>query len=121
MIADTVTELVDALEAAGLRVAVRAGDITPPAVFVQVGNVTDAGGILAGGLVATFYVHLIPIRGIDNLAGDAQLLDTLLAVLRPLAVAQLVCTRTTVTINNDTWPCYRADLPALAVDPLEVS
>lgn len=115
MIADTVADVVAALEGAGLRVAERAGDITPPVCYLQLGQVTTAGTVLAGGVLSVLYVHYIPVRGLDNLAGDAAALDALFAALAPLAATDLVATRTSVTITNDTWPCYRADLSALAV------
>jgi hypothetical protein len=115
VISDTVAEVVAALEAAGLRVAERSGDITPPVCYLQLGQVTNAGTMLAGGILTTLYVHYIPVRGLDNLAGDAEALDALYAALGPLAALDLVATRTSVTITNDTWPCYRADLTALAV------
>jgi hypothetical protein len=109
-VAAAVDELVDALEAAGLRVAVRDGDITPPCVYVRIGTVTEAGAPLSGGQVTLFYVYLIPIRGVDNLAGDADALDSVYAALSPLAWAEIVTTATSVTVRNDTWPCYRLDV-----------
>jgi hypothetical protein len=116
MIADTITAVVDALTAAGLRVAERYGDITPPVCYLQIGTVSTAGGVLAGATVTTLYVYYIPVRGVDNLAGDAGGLDRLFAAVTPLAVADLVATRTSVTVNADTWPCYRADLAVLATE-----
>jgi hypothetical protein len=121
MIGEARTELVAALEAAGLRVAEKAGDITPPVCYLRIGQGTDAGGPLAGGVVVTFFVHYIPIRGIDNPVGDAEALDAILGAVRPLAVAPLVFTWTSVSVLNESWPCYRFDLPALALDPAEVS
>jgi hypothetical protein len=115
VIADAVAEVVTALMGAGQRVAVRSGDITPPVWYLQLGQTTNASTLLAGGVVVTLYVHYIPVRGLDNLDADSEALDVLYDTLGPLAVLDLVATRTSVTINNDTWPCYRADLAALAV------
>ena len=44
-----------ALSAAGLRLAVRDGDITPPVIYLRIGQVTDSGQVLAGGTVTTMY------------------------------------------------------------------
>ena len=94
-VAAAVAELVAALEGTGLRVAVRDGDITPPVVYVRIGTVSDAGAPLAGGTLCGFYVYYIPIRGVDNLAGDAEALDALYAALSPLAWADLNATAST--------------------------
>ena len=113
-IRDAAADLVATLEAGGLRTAVRDGDITPPVVYIQIGTVSDAGAVLSGGTVVMFYVYYIPIRGIDNLAGDADALDALYTALTPLAWAELAGTRTSVTIKNETWPCYRLDVALMA-------
>jgi hypothetical protein len=102
-------ELVTALGAAGLRVAVRDGDITPPVVYIRIGTASDAGGPLTGSPMTVFYVHYIPIRGVENLAGDADALDTIFAALTPLTWTELTATNTSVTVKNDSWPCYRLD------------
>lgn len=107
-------DVVAALEASGLRVAVRDGDITPPVVYIRIGTVSDQGAPLAGGTLTQFYLYLIPIRGVDNIAGDAEALDTLYAALSPLAWADLTATASSVTVKNDTWPCYRLDLSIAA-------
>lgn len=107
-----------ALSAAGLRLAVRDGDITPPVIYLRIGQVTDSGQMLAGGTVTTMYAFVIPIRGIDNLDGDAKLLDRALVALAPLSSATLTATETSVTVRNDTWPCYRFDVPILETSPL---
>jgi hypothetical protein len=118
-IAAAAAELVDALQGAGIRVAVRAGDLTPPVVFVQIGSSTDAGGPLEGATVATFYVYYIPVRGVDNLAGDAEALDTIYTALHPLTWADLVGVRSSVTVANDTWPCYRLDAAVMSAAALK--
>jgi hypothetical protein len=121
-IREAADDLVAALEAAGLRAAVRDGDITPPVVYLQIGTVSDAGAVLSGGTVVVFYVYYLPIRGIDNLAGDADALDAIYGALEPLAWAELAATRTSVTIKNETWPCYRLDvalMSAPAPEPAE--
>jgi hypothetical protein len=115
VISDVIAAAVEALEAAGLRVAERSGDITPPCCYLHIGSVTDNGGPLTGGLVVTLYVFYIPVRGTDTLIGDGQALDALYQALAPLASAEFPTTRTTVTVNQDTWPAYRADLAALTV------
>jgi hypothetical protein len=122
VISDAIAAMIEALEAAGLRVAERSGDITPPCCYLHIGSVTDAGGPLAGGVTVTVYVFYIPVRGVDTLIADAQALDALYAALAPLTAAELACTRTSVTVNNDTWPAYRADVAALsaAFIPAEV-
>lgn len=121
MIADTLAELVAALQAGGVRVAARPGDITPPVVYLEIGTATEAGSLpLAGAMQVTFYAYYIPIRGVDDTGADAAALDLVLPVLRPFALATMTTTKTSVTVNNVTWPCYRTDLPALAVDPVEV-
>ena len=107
-------DVVAALEASGLRVAVRDGDITPPCVYIRIGTVSDQGAVLAGGTLTQFYVYFIPIRGVDNIGGDAEALDTLYAALSPIAWANLTATASSVTVKNDTWPCYRLDLSVAA-------
>jgi hypothetical protein len=123
MIAEAINAAVAALEAEGLRVAVRSGDITPPVCYLQVGLISSAGQPFSGGVTLTLYVYYIPVRGVDNLPSDSDALDRIYAALESLAIADLVTTRTTITVANETWPCYRADLPALAIQsataPLE--
>lgn len=109
--------VVDALTAAGLRVAIRDGDITPPVSYIRIGQVSNAAITLAGGTSTLLYVYVIPIRGVDTLAGDADLLDQVYAALSPLAAADLVATATSLTIRTDTWPCYRFDLTVLETTP----
>ena len=118
MIAEALAEAVAALESQGLRVAVRSGDLTPPCVYVQIGGASDDGAPLAGGLTTTLWVYWLPIRGVENLPGDAAALDSIYAALTPLTMATLTATRTSVTISNDTWPGYRADVSLLAVPDL---
>ena len=115
MRAEALAEIVAALEAAGCRTAVRSGDITPPVFFVELGQSSDLGAPLSGGGVATFWVYYIPVRGLGNTSGDCDAIDALYAALSPLAAAELVTTKTSVTISNDTWPCYRADLAVMAL------
>ena len=115
MIAETVNDAAAALEAQGLRVATRSNDITPPVCYLHIGLVTSAGEVFSGGVTLTLYVYYIPIRGLDNLPADAAALDAIYTALEPMAVADLITTRTSVTLGGDTWPCYRADLPALAL------
>lgn len=114
-VAAALTELTAALEAAGIRVAVRDGDITPPVAYVRIGTVSDAGGVLTGNTLTMFYLHYIPIRGVDNLAGDADALDALYDALSPIAWGELTATETSVTVRNDTWPCYRLDVSLAGV------
>lgn len=117
-VAAAVVELVAALESTGLRVAVRDGDLTPPVVYVRIGTVSDAGAPLAGGTMTVFYAYYIPIRGVDNLAGDADALDALFAALSPLAWADVAATASSVTVKNDTWPCYRLDVSTAGLSAL---
>jgi hypothetical protein len=108
--AGAVVDVINALEAAGLRTAVRGNDITPPVVYVLIGAGTSAGTVLAGTSMATLYVYYIPIRGSDNTADDADGLDAVEAALFPLVWADLVMTgQTSVTVRSDTWPAYRFD------------
>jgi hypothetical protein len=111
-VADTAAAVVAALEAAGLRVAVRAGEITPPVVLVEAGTGSDIADPLPleGATITTFWLHYIPIRGVDNLFGDAEALDTILAALSPVAWAPITWSKTSVTVRNDTWPGYRLDV-----------
>lgn len=109
-------EVTAALTAAGLRVAVRDGDITPPVVYIQIGTTGGAGVPLVGGTMTGLYVYYIPIRGVDNLYGEADGLDAIRAALVPLAWADLPSVRSSVTIKNDTWQCHRFDMPVCAVD-----
>jgi hypothetical protein len=109
-VAAAVAELVDALTAAGLRVAVRDGDITPPVVYVRIGTVGQTGIPLSGGQLTLFYLYVIPVRGVDNLAGDADLLDQVYAALEPIAWTEITATATSLTVRNDTWPGYRLDV-----------
>ena len=119
MITDAADAVVAALTAEGLNVAVRSGDITAPVVYLQIGAVSDLGATLTGGVVVTFWCFYIPVRGLDNLAADADALDRLYAALAPLGATELVTTRTSVTVNQDTWPCYRADAAVMALTPQE--
>jgi hypothetical protein len=119
MIREALTMVAEALAGEGLRVAYRAGDLTPPVVYVRIANTEDAGVMFAGGLVVTFACYYIPIRGVDNAEGDADALDAIFRALRPLAVTALAAPYGSVTINQETWPCYRADLAALALEPSE--
>ena len=107
--------IVDVLEAAGLRVAVRDGDITPPCVYVGRGTGTSAGAPLAGGRVLGAYLYFIPVRGVDNLAGDYETLDLMFDALDPIAWTDLTATWSSVTVKNDSWPCWRVDTSALGV------
>ena len=121
MIAESITAAVSALEAQGLRTAVRSGDLTPPCCYVQLGGCSDDGATLAGGVISTLWVFWLPVRGVENLPADAAALDSLYAALTPLTMATLTVTRTSLTVSNDTWPGYRADVSLLAVpDLLEV-
>jgi hypothetical protein len=113
-IADAVTAVADALEAAGCRVAVRSGDITPPVFYLRLGAVGEAGGTLAGALVPVLWAYYIPVRGVDNLPADAAALDAAYQALGPLAVAELTTTATSVTVIAETWPCYRLDVFVLS-------
>jgi hypothetical protein len=108
-IANGVAVVVEALESAGLRTAVRAGDITPPVFYIQIGATTGAGVPLAGGVATTLWVFYIPIRGIDNLAGDSTELDAAYFALEPLTIAELTGTRSSLTVGNETYPAYRLD------------
>lgn len=119
MIADSIAAAVTALEAEGLRVAVRSGDLTPPCCYVQLGGVSDDGAPFSGGLVSTLWVYWVPVRGVENLTADAAALDSLYAALTPLTMSTLTATRTSLTVSNDTWPGYRADVSLLAL-PVEV-
>jgi hypothetical protein len=120
VIVDALNAVVAALEAEGLRTSLRSGDITPPVCHLQIGQVAENGSVLVGGVVVTFYVHYIPVRGVDNLAGDADALDAVYRALAPMAVTDLVTVKTSVTVYNDTWPCYRSDLAAMALATAEV-
>ena len=112
-------ELVTTLEDAGLRVAVRDGDLTPPVVYIpHLGNMTDAGGPLNGSRVATFYVYVIPIRGPANLTADADTLDRVYDALTPITWADLTGAWSSVTVGSDTWPCYRLDVALAGLDAL---
>jgi hypothetical protein len=106
--------LTAALEAAGVRVAIRDGDITPPVAYVRIGAVSDLGAPLDGDTVTTFWVHYIPVRGVDNLAGDADALDRIYAALSPLTTAELATAASSVTAKGEPWPCYRLDVPLWA-------
>ena len=111
-----VDEVTAALRAAGLRVAERDGDITPPVVYIQINTTGDAGVPLVGGTMSGLYVYFIPIRGIDNLYGEADGLDAIRGALVPLAWADLQSARSSLTIKNDTWQCHRFDMTLCAVD-----
>ena len=113
-VADAVAAAVARLSAAGLSVAVRSGDLTPPCVYVQIGTVSDAGAVFHGGTSTTLWVYYVPVRGVENLDGDAAALDALFYALSPLATAEVIATRTSLTVSNDTWPAYRADCPTLS-------
>lgn len=109
-------QLVAALEATGLRVAIRDGDITPPVCYIHLGTGSDAGAPLAGTGLSLSYVYYIPIRGIDNLFGDAEAIDTIVAALAPIAWAEITWTWTSTTVKNETWPCYRFDVSLAGLD-----
>jgi hypothetical protein len=116
-VAVTVALVVDALTAAGLRVAQRDGDITPPVTYIRIGQGTNGAITLAGGTSTVLWVYVIPVRGVDNLAGDADLLDIVITALEPLAAADLPYVSTTLNIRSETWPCYRFDLTVLETTP----
>lgn len=116
MIAEAVDAAVAALRAQGLVVAVRSGDLTAPCIYVQIGGATDAEVTLAGGLVTTLWVYWIPVRGVENLAGDAAALDKVFLALAPLTYAATAATRTSLTVSNDTWPGYRVDVSILTAE-----
>jgi hypothetical protein len=82
---------------------------------VQIGGATDTEVVLAGGLVSTFWVYWVPVRGVENLTADAAALDAMFAALSPISAAALTVTRTSLTVSNDTWPAYRADAQILAI------
>jgi hypothetical protein len=108
--------LVDVLEAAGLRVATRAGDITPPVVFIETcGTTTDEGGTLVDSYAGVWYVYWIPVRGVSNLAADCEALDTVYPAISPITVAATTSVWSSVTVNNDTWPARRFDIPLAGV------
>jgi hypothetical protein len=113
-VADSAAELVAALEAAGLRVAVRDGDITPPVVYIRIGTGSSIGGSLAVPATTVFYVYYIPVRGVDNLTGDAAALDTVMEALTSITWAEVTFTASSVTVKNETWPCYRLDVALAA-------
>ena len=90
-------------------------------VYLQIGTGTDDGVTLTGTLLHTLYLYWIPIRGIDNLAGDAAAIDAIDGAVSPLTWTPLTSTASSVTVKNDTWPCYRFDvaLAGLAAVPAE--
>jgi hypothetical protein len=108
--------LIAVLEAAGLRVATRAGDITPPVVLIEtVGTTTDQGGVLENSQAGVWYVYWIPIRGVSNLDADCDALDTIYPAIRPLTVAATTSVWSSVTVANDTWPARRFDIPLAGI------
>lgn len=110
-VAASVAALVDALEGAGIRVAVRSGEITPPVVLIHIGTISDSGVNLGGSAtLTTFYAYYIPVRGVDNLMGDAEALDAIYAALDPIVWAPVSAAAASVTVKTDTWPCYRLDV-----------
>jgi hypothetical protein len=113
-VAVALASLVDALERAGMRTAVRDGDITPPVVYVQIATTGAAGIPMTGGTLTGFWMHYIPVRGVDNIAGEADALDAIRAALTPLAMTELTSIRSSVTVRNDSWPCHRFDATLLA-------
>jgi hypothetical protein len=114
-VAAALSDLLAALEGSGLRVAVRDGDITPPVVYVRIGTVSDAGAVLAGGTMTGFYLYYIPIRGVDNLTADAESLDVIYRAVTPIAWSEVAATATSLSVKNDSWPCYRLDVSCMAV------
>jgi hypothetical protein len=119
VIREAAAAVVEALAGEGLRVATRAADVSPPCVFVAIANTEDAGATFAGGLLVSMAVSYIPVRGVDNLDGDADGLDAVFRALRPLATRPLSAPRSSLTLSNETWPCYRAEVAALALDTVE--
>jgi len=115
VIADAARALAQALEAQSLRVALRPGDITPPAVYLHIGALTDSAPYVAltGGLGVTFWAYIIPVRGVEDLMAHADLLDRFYAGAGPLTVEALPATWSSVTVNADTWPAYRAEVVML--------
>jgi hypothetical protein len=118
-VSDAVHEAAARLEAAGLRVALRSGDLTPPCVYLLIGAVSDAGVPFAGGTATTLWAYYVPVRTGDDVIRDADALDALLFALSPLALTELVASKTSLTVSNDTWPAYRADV-ALLSQPVTV-
>jgi len=105
---DALTALTDALRAHGLRVALRPGDLTPPCVLVQLWGPSDTGELIDP-LTTTFVTYAIPLRGTDDTPADCALMDTVIAALSPVTLDAVTFTRTTVTVTDTSWPCYRAD------------
>jgi hypothetical protein len=104
------------LEAAGLRVATRSGDITPPVVLIEaVGTTTDEGGTLIDSHAGVWYVYFIPIRGVSNLAADCDALDAIYTAIAPITVGPTTSVWSSVTVNNDTWPARRFDIPLAGI------
>lgn len=105
---DALPALTDALRAAGCRVALRAADLTPPCVLVQLWGTSDAGELIDP-RTATFVIFYVPLRATDDAAGDCAALDTITDALSALTVEALSFTRSTVTVTDTSWPCYRAE------------
>ena len=115
MRAEALADVVDALGGRRAR-AIRDG-ISPRRVFfVELRQRSRR--TLAGDRLTMLYVYLIPVRGVDNLADcDAERLDAVHQAVAPIAWADVTSTTSSVTVNNDTWPCYRVDVPGRSSPP----
>jgi hypothetical protein len=99
--------LLEALEAQGLRVAARGQDVAPPCVYVERYETASGDVALIGGVRSTFAVHWIPVRGTDDPAAEDAAMDAVLAAVVPLAVDTVQLPRSSVTIGDQSWPCFR--------------
>ena len=95
-----------ALTGQGLRVAGRGADITPPCVYVKRRGTASMEVMLAGGARSIFAVHWIPIRGVDDPAGEDDAHARILAALEPLAVETVDLEETSVSVGDTSWPCW---------------
>ena len=97
--------LVAGLRAEGLKVAEIGQDVAPPCVYVKrKGSATEVVA-LAGGVRSIFAVHWIPVRGVEDPAGQDDAHAKILDACEPLAVEPVELDESSVTIGDQSWPC----------------
>ena len=109
--ADARAALLGALEGQGLRVAARGQDLAPPCVYVERRAAASGDVALVGGARSTFAVHWIPVRGVDDPAAEDAALWSILCAVEPLAVDTVDLQRSSVTIGDQSWPCWLGLVP----------
>lgn len=101
--------VVGALRGAGLRVATRPADLTPPTVYAQLWAASTDGVMLAGGRRTTVAVFWVPIRGLDDPETVNPALDSIFDALDPIVGEAFTMPRTSITIGEQSFDAFRGE------------